>query len=149
VAARIFNTYRPLLSAAQLCGDDEFSEQVLSKLRQETLELKEAQSSEPDGLVLRAIVEFAFASGCAEFQNIKLSALAKSIWDNHRFSLLPRQIAPIARDLGFVTKPSHGVTVVVPTPVTLLKACDECEYTDEAIEELRREMLGSDGSPSV
>lgn len=31
-----------------------------------------------------------------------------------------------------------------PTPATLLKACDECEYTDEAIEELRREVLGSD-----
>lgn len=143
VAARIFNTYRPLLSAAKVCGDEDFAEQVLSKLRQETLELKEAQASEPDGLVLRAIVEFVFAPGSAWFQNIKLSALAKSIWDNHRFSLLPRQIAPIARDLGFVTKPSHGVTVVVPTPATLLKACDECEYTDEAVEELRAELLGS------
>ena len=145
VAARIFNTYRPLLSAAQVCGDEDFAEQVLSKLRQETLELKEAQASEPDGLVLGAIVELVFASGCAEFQNIKLSALAKSMWDNHRFALVPRQIAPIARDLGFVTKPSHGVTVVVPTPATLLKACDECEYTDDAIEELRLGMLGCDG----
>jgi hypothetical protein len=143
VAARIFNTYRPLLSAAKLCGDHEFAEQVLAKLLQETLGLKEAQSTEPDGLVLRGIVEFVFANGCAEFHNIKLSFLGKSIWENHRFSLLPRQIGPIARELGFETKTSHGATVVVPTPATLLKACDECEYTDEAVEELRREVLGS------
>jgi len=30
------------------------------------------------------------------------------------------------------------VTVVVPTPASLLRACDECEYTDEAIEELKK-----------
>jgi hypothetical protein len=49
VAARIFNTYRPLLGAAQVCGDEDFAEEIISKLRQETLELREAQSSEPDG----------------------------------------------------------------------------------------------------
>ncbi|MGA8736074.1 MAG: hypothetical protein WB558_19310 [Terriglobales bacterium] len=144
VAARIFNTYKPLLSTAKLCGDHGFEEQALTKLLQETLELKEAQSTEPDGLVLRAIVESVFASGCTDFGNIKFSVLSESIWRNHKFSLQPRQIGPIARDLGLETKPSHGVTVVVPTPATLLKACDECEYTDEAIEELRQEVLGSD-----
>jgi hypothetical protein len=143
VAARIFNTYRPLLSTAKLCGDQEFAEQVLTKLLKETLELKEAQSSEPDGLVLHAIVEVVFALGSAQFQNIKFSVLARLIWDNHRVPLQPRQIGPIARDLGFETKTSHGATVVVPTPATLLKACDECEYTDEAIEELRRDLLGT------
>jgi hypothetical protein len=144
VAARIFHTYKPLLSAATLCGDQGFEEQVLAKLLQETLELKEAQSTEPDGLVLRAIVESVFAGGYADFGNIKFSVLSESIWRNHKFSLQPRQIGPIARDLGLETKPSHGVTVIVPTPATLLKACDECEYTDDAIEELRREVLGSD-----
>ncbi|MGA8152748.1 MAG: hypothetical protein WB952_17490 [Terriglobales bacterium] len=149
VAARIFNTYRPLLSAAQVFGDQDFAEQVLSKLRQETLELKEAQSSEPDGLVLCAIVEVVFALGPAAFQNIKFSVLAKLVWENHRFSLQPRQIGHIARELGFETKTSHGATVVVPRPATLLRACDECEYTDEAIEELRRDLLKSDGNHST
>jgi len=147
VAARVFDTYQPLLSAARLCADDEFAEQLLTRLRQETLELKEAQSSEPDGLVLQAIVEAVFQHGTADFGNIKLSRLSQSIWDNHRFSLSPRQIGPIARELGFTTKASHGTTVVVPTPATLLRACDECEYTDEGIEEFRRTVLGSaDGS---
>jgi hypothetical protein len=147
VAARIFNTYKPVLSAAKLCGDYGFEEQMLAKLLQEMLELKEAQSTEPDGLVLRAIVESVFAGGYADFGNINFSVLSESIWRNHKFSLQPRQIGPIARDLGFETRTSHGVTVVVPTPATLLKACDECEYTDEAIEELRREMLGPNGAP--
>jgi hypothetical protein len=145
VAARIFNTYKPLLSTAKLCGDQSLPEQLLSKLLQETLELKEAQASEPDGLVLRAIVEAVFRLGSADFQYIKYSNLSESIWKNHRCSLQPRQIGPIARELGFTTKISHGATVVVPTPATLLKACDECEYADEALEELRRQVLGSEG----
>lgn len=146
VAARIFNTYRPILAAARLCGDDKFEAEVLGRLLQDTLELREAQSSEPDGLVLRAIVEAIFETGAPEFRNIKLSVLSESIWRNHMFSLQARQIAPIARELGFETKPSHGVTVVVPAPATLLKACGECEYSDEAIEELRRLMLKPDAA---
>lgn len=146
LAARIFHTYESLLGTAKLCGDQDFPEQVLPRLRQETLELVEAQSSEPDGLVLRAIVEAVFNTGHAEFKNIKFSVLARSIWENHRFSLQPRQIGPIARELGFETKTSHGATVVVPTPATLLRACNECEYVDDAIEGLRQELLGSDGA---
>ena len=145
IAGRVFDTYRPILSAARLCGDRAFEEHMLSKLLQETLELKEAQSSEPDGLVLQAIVELVFEREIPEFRNIKFSALSKCIWENHRFSLDPRQIGPIARDLGFTTKTSHGVTVVVPTPATLLRACEECDYTDEAIDELRRDALASEG----
>jgi hypothetical protein len=142
VAARIFNTYSPLLSVAQLCGDDDFAKEISRRLQQETLELKEAQGEEPDGLVLRAIVEAIFLHGKPEFAYIKFSALAESIYRNHKFTLQPRQIGPFARELGFETKPSHGVTVVVPTPATLLKACEECDYTDEGIEQLRREMVG-------
>ncbi len=141
VAARVFDTYAPLLSVAQLCGDDDFAKEVFRKLQQETLELKEAQAEEPDGLVLRAIVEAIFERGTAEFRYVKLRDIADSIRGNHNVLLQPRQIGPFARELGFGTKPSHGVTVVVPTPATLLKACDECEYTDEGIEQLRREML--------
>jgi hypothetical protein len=141
VAARVFNSYKPLLCVAKLCSDSDFEEQTLARLLQETLELKEAQSSEPDGLVLRAIVEVVFESGQPEFNNIKFSALSGLIWENHRLSVAPRQIGPIARELGFNTKTSHGATVVVPTPATLLKACQECEYSDEAIEEFRKDLL--------
>jgi len=149
VAGRIFNTYKSLLSTARLCGGEDFICQLHAQLLRETLELREAQSSEPDGLVLAAIVEVVFDSGDANFRNIKYSELSRSIWENHRFSLNPRQIGPIARDLGFETKPSHGLTVVAPTLATLLKACDECEYTDEAIEELRRMVLGETDAPDA
>jgi hypothetical protein len=140
VAGRVFNTYRALLSVAQFCGDFVFAEEVLPILLTQTAELKEAQESEPDGLVLRAIVAAVFASGVQLWQHIKYSDLSASIWNSHRFPLQPRQIGPLARELGFETKPSHGVYVVVPTPTTLLRACDDCEYTDEAIEELRRTL---------
>lgn len=141
VAGRIFDTYKLLISAAKMWRDPQFIDLLRSRLCQETLELREAQSLEPDGLVLRAIVEDVFALGPADFSNIKLSRLSESIWTNHRLPLSPRQIGPIARDLGFTTKTSHGLTVVVPTPAALLKACDECDYIDEAIEELRQSVL--------
>lgn len=142
IAGRIFNTYKPLLSAAKACGDEDFVEQMYRKiLVQQALELKEAQASEPDGLVLQAIVEVVCATPLEQFRNIKLSDLAEAIWRNHRVSLSPRQIGPIVRGLGFETKVSHGVSVAVPTAPTLLKACDEQEYTDEAVEELRRATL--------
>ncbi|MFZ0309141.1 MAG: hypothetical protein WAL89_13290 [Candidatus Sulfotelmatobacter sp.] len=142
VAARVFSSYMPLLGVAKLCGDSDFERQTLARLLQDTLELKEAQSSEPDGLVLRAIVEVVFSCGSPEFNNIKFSVLSELIWKNHRLPIAPRQIGPIARELGFSTKTSHGSTVVVPTPAALLKACQECEYSDEAVEQLRQDLLG-------
>jgi len=143
IAGRIFSTYKPLLSAAKACGDHDFVEQLCRRLLQEeTLELKEAQASEPDGLILQAIVESVFSVNLEpHFGNIKFSALTESIWNNHRVSLSPRQVGPIVRELGFETKISHGVAVVVPSPATLLKACDDSEYSDEAIEEFRRTVL--------
>ena len=142
VAARVFSSYAPLLGVAKLCGDSDFETETLARLLQATLELKEAQSSEPDGLVLRAIVEVVFGSGSPAFNNIKFSVLSELIWKNHRLTINPRQIGPIARELGFSTKTSHGSTVVVPTPAVLLRACQECEYSDEAIEGLRQDLLG-------
>jgi hypothetical protein len=152
VAGRVFDTYRLLLSAASMCGDPCFVEQMVSKLiHQESLALKEAQASEPDGLVLQAIVEKVL-SPCMgpqcmapQFDNIRFGELTELVWKNHRVSLSPRQVGPIVRELGFETKQSHGLYVVVPTAATLLRVCDECEYTDEAIEELRRATLGKAG----
>ena len=141
VAGRVFDTYRPLLSVARLCEDRAFEEELQSRLFEDTLELKEAQASEVDGLVLHAIIEHIWRFDYADFSNIKYSDLSKRIWENHRLSLSPRQIGPIAKELGFATKTSHGVTVVVPTLATLLEACEVCDYTDEGIEELRQEML--------
>jgi len=141
VAARIFHAYRLLLSMAKLCGDEGFPEVIRDRLLLETAELKEAQSAEPDGLVLRAILDAAHAGSYAY---IRIGSLSESIFRNHRVPLQPRQIAGIARQLGFTTKNSHGVTVVAPTPATLLAACEECGYEeDEAIAELRKQVLGT------
>jgi hypothetical protein len=142
VAARIFNTYRPLIAAARFCGDKGFLELIQERLLLETAELKAAQSAEPDGLVLRAILDCVGDS--PSFANVKISALSDSIFRNNKVTLQPRQIAGLARQLGFKTKESHGVTVVVPTPTTLLAACDECGYEDdEVIAELKTQVMGT------
>jgi hypothetical protein len=149
VAARVFNTYRPLLAAAILCGDHDFVSRMCDRLLLETEELKEAQSSEPDELVLRAVVEVVLAADTPNCRNIKLSEVSDLIWRNHRVSLLPRQIGPLARQLGFITKASHGVTVVAPTIDDLLKACNQCRYSDDAIEELKKARNLNRESPEV
>jgi len=141
VAARVFNTYRLLLGVARLCGDHDFLPQVHSDLLLETAELNEAQSAEPDGLVARGIVELVFTNGRANFRNIRFSDLADAIWRSTQLQLRPQQVGRMARELGFDTKTSHGVTVVVPTPAALIKACDECGYKDEVIEGLRKQLL--------
>ena len=143
VAARIFHTYRLLLSVAKLCGDEGFPELIRDRLLLETAELKDAQSAEPDGLVLRAILDLVDAT--RGYGYIKVSALVESILRNHKVPFLPRQVAGMARQLGFTTKNSHGVTVVVPTPASLLAACEECGYeNDEAVAELRQQVLGTE-----
>ena len=144
VAPRIFNTYKPILVTARLCGDEHSSVLILDRLLKETAELKEAQSEEPDGLVLRAILGAVGSS--PSFEYIRVRVLKDSIFQNHAVVLQSRQIAGMARQLGFETKLSHGVTVIVPTPATLLAACQECGYeNDEAITELKRRFPGSGG----
>lgn len=57
VAGRIFNTYKPLIAAARFCRYQRFERLIETILTRQTLELKEAQASEPDALVVQAIVE--------------------------------------------------------------------------------------------
>ena len=84
-------------------------------------------------------------------RNIKVSDVAQAVWNNERESLRPQQVASFLRDLGFKTKPSHGVTVVVPNAVALVKACGECGYEDDSIAALRVQLLagreGRGGGP--
>ena len=108
-------------------------------------ELKEAQASEPDGLVLRAIIRHIFGQDTVSdsdapvpvFSNVKLSDLHKSLWETDREDLKPRQVGKSARDLGFTVGPSHGQSVVFLNPADLLKACESASYSDAEIDKLR------------
>lgn len=153
IPARIQATYGPLLSLAELIDDNRFIDQVGAELAAAAAELREAQASEPDGLVLRAIL-FHIYSEPNPFNpedptaprsepcwaNIKIGVLKKYLWDEHRLGFEQRQIAGMARELGFTTKVSHGVTVITPTAATLLTACQSCEYEDEDIQALRAQV---------
>ena len=140
-AGRILASYTPVLALAEWCGDTEFLEQVVSWLQSKTKQLVEDQATEPDGLVLRALVERLSASGGSlVFHNVKLKDLRASIFANFAVDLQPRQIAGLARELGFQTKDSHGITVVVPTPKLLVAACERVGYEDEEIAKLRKHL---------
>ena len=144
VAPRIFDTYRPLFIIAKFCGDEGFAQLMLESLLLNTAQLKETESVEPDGLVLRAIISLVGSPPC--FAHIKFRDIARWIWDNHRQTIQPKQIGALAREeLGLTTTESHGMTVVVPKPSSLLKACHECGYEDsETITELKQHILGSE-----
>ena len=156
VAPRIFDTYKPILAVAQICEDVEFMRQIEERLKLETLQLKQDQSFEPDALVLRAYIgcltvdALGIGKGKLDFRhNVKVGDIADAVWKNEKESITPRQAASTLRDLGFKTKESHGVTVVQPDPVVLVRACDECNYEDDSILTLRKELLsggtGRDG----
>jgi hypothetical protein len=164
VAARTKNTYNALLALADELGDAQIIKDITADLLQATAELKEAQGSEPDGLILRAILFHVFTEpnvsnpdasttvdlAQPDWSYIRIGTLKEYIWKEHRMAFDQRQIAQMARELGFTTNVSHGVTVVAPTPATLVRACDACEYEDEAVKVLRESLaqtINSDAPP--
>jgi hypothetical protein len=144
VAGRIFDTHKLLLATAQLCEDKVFLDLVTERLRQETAQLKEAQAGEPAGMVLQALIECLSVGGKIAFHNVRIRDLRASLWNNQHVEMSPHQVAVMARQMGFETKHSHGVTVVVATPRALIAACEDLGYEDEAITALREKLLGKD-----
>lgn len=141
VAGRIFATHKLLFAVAQVGEDETFRQQLQERVLSETDQLKETQSVEPVGLVVRALIDcLSGPGGKPDFHHVRIRDLRASIWDNYRIELQPRQIGAIARQVGFETKNSHGFRVVAPTPATLLQACEEVGYEDEAIATLRAQM---------
>lgn len=140
-AGRILASFGPILALAEMCGDEVFLAEMDARLATKTEQLKEDQSIEPDGLVVRALVERLSTSGGGfVFHNVKMKDLKGSIFAHFGADLLPRQIAALARELGFETKESHGFTVVVPTTQSLVAACKRVGYEDEEIAKLRKHL---------
>src|SRR5205807_2145594 len=81
-------------------------------------------------------------SGGLSYGYIRVKDLRASISSNYNVELQPRQIAGLARELGFQTKENRGYTVIVPTAAALVSACDQVGYDDEAVAALR-DRLGS------
>jgi len=144
IAGSVFDTQKLLLATAQMCGDKLFLDSVAERLRLETVQLKEAQSVEPTGMVLQALIECLSTGGKLMFRNIKIRDLRTSLWNNQHLEMQPHPVAVMARQMGFETKHSHGVTVVVATPSSLIAACEDLGYEDEAIAALREKLLGKD-----
>ncbi len=142
---RITNTWRPVLAVANLLGDQIFIDNIVAlHAASAAAELKEAQASEPDGLVLRAIIRHIFGQDTVSDSDAPVPVLTSSYPTciNHcgkriGEDLKPRQVGKIARDLGFTVGPSHGQSVVFLNPADLLKACESASYSDAEIDKLR------------
>jgi hypothetical protein len=136
VTSGIFDTYYPLLAVAQLVGDNDFQEQIFVEMFARTERLKADQQEEPEGLVLKALIEIVLGREGEEgkgFGNVRCSDVRNRIWDNWRIGYAPRQVAGLGRDLGFETCESHGMTVIVVTPDKLLHVCTEFGSSDRAV----------------
>jgi hypothetical protein len=142
IEGRVLDTFRPILSVACMCEDWRFWEQLVERMELETVQIKDAQSTEPVAIVLRALIEKLGEEGRFNFhKTIKIRELAELVWSNHRIPLKPQQVAKTLREIGLETRISHGVTVVVPTPATLIAACNECGYEEDSIVTLRRNLV--------
>jgi hypothetical protein len=125
-----------------LVGDTTFREEIAAEMLGRTARLKEDQADDPDGLVLQALVGIVLGEGGEQrFGNVKCSDICKALWGNWRYQISPRQVAGLARDLGFDTRISHGMTVIVVTPGTLLRVCGEWGYEDEAVDSYQKEFF--------
>ena len=142
VLDRIFDTYRPILTYAAICGDDDFCSDIQEQLEIDTAALRESHSLEPDGLMVRAMIAL---SGEQESCNtVKVGAIIKWVWEIYRQQLGHREVATMARMMGFKTKESGGVTVILKAPAALLKACTRCGYSGEDVDNLKHRVMGSD-----
>ena len=140
-AGRILDSYAPILAVAEMCGDEEFLNGMESLLATSTEQLKEDQSVEPSGPVVRALVERLSTNGNGfVFRYVSLKDLKASIFAHSAIDLMPQQIAQLARELGFKTTESHGFTVVIPTAQVLVAACERVGYEDEEIAKLREQI---------
>ena len=139
-AGRILASFTPILAVAEWCDDNEFLKQLVDWLITKSKQLVEDQATEPDGLVVRGIIDCLSTSSGLVFHNLKLKDVRTSIFHNSGVDLQHRQIAAHARELGFHTKNSHGNIVIVPKPQTLLAACQTTMYEDEQITELGKSL---------
>ena len=142
IAPRIFNSYTPVIQASKTLGDDEFLSLLTERLEEETAELKRDQSLEPDGIILRAVLD-AVSTANPTYGNIKLSTVVDWAFRNHNVRFAHRQVAGLARSIGLTVKEIHGSAVIVPNAVTLSRACREIGYVDESeVVELKKQIPG-------
>jgi hypothetical protein len=139
ILGRIFRTYKPLVTIAELCGGDDFCRAIMERLERDTAQLEEDQSTEPAGLAIAALIEeISTPEGCFKFRSVRIREIANKIENEHGRTFTSHQVAKLLRELGLAIKKSNGFTVVTPNRDMLLKACEEAGYEgDEAIARLQ------------
>jgi hypothetical protein len=147
IAGRVWNTHGPVITLARMLGDSEFEKELISKMKGESMTLKEAQATaELDGIAVRALIEITFKTDTLKTgDGIALKDIRDAVFKNCGVTVKPEQLGAIFDDLGVHKKKSHGVTKIYPTAATLVKACSELSIEDEWIEELRKGLESGAG----
>jgi hypothetical protein len=140
-AARVQASALPLLGVASLLGDNDFPSQLQKEAEQAMEALRQGQMDEPDILILAAVLakltdESQQLQAIEAWSPISISSLRDWLWANHHLTLAPRQIALELRELGLEVRISHGYSKLFPQPQTLLAACEQAGYADDALGQL-------------
>lgn len=142
IAPRIFNSYAPVIAASRVLCDNKFYDTLVERLAEETTELKQAQSLEPDGIVLRAVLDIVNSAN-PSYGNIRLSSVVDWASRNHNTRFAHRQVAGLARSIGLTVREIHGSAVIVPSVSDLVRACREVGYADEGeLKEMHKKIPG-------
>jgi hypothetical protein len=142
-AGRIQAGDLPLLGIAKLLGDNDFPEQLQREAELAMEALRQGQQDEPDVLILAAVLakltdESQQLQTVETWGSISISSLRDWLWSNHHLALAPRQIALELRELGLEVRISHGYSKLFPQPQSLLLACEQAGYEDDALAQLQR-----------
>lgn len=142
IAARIFDTWRPLLIVAQLAGDKKWLPFAFEQMNTQSESLKDGQSYENSGLVLQALLSALAVPTKTDPKEYKLDfskrisvnsdivALIKK--DYNRF-IQPGHAARILREFGFSVRRTGGSNHMYADFATLVKACRTSGLEDDLL----------------
>lgn len=142
IAARVADSYRPLIALATIAEDIDFLDSLWERLREATNSLKDGQSYEAGPIVLQALIFALTRNDNLIIRNVKLEGeLLRIIQYDFGRNLNSRQVAKILRGYGFQLRRIGGPYSVIPDIKTLAKVCKVVGIEDELVERAAQGVL--------
>jgi hypothetical protein len=143
VAARVFNTHRPVLQVAAMLENSDLDDHLIRELHAETSKLNAVQGDDPESLVLNAITQRVFQTDAPDWNPIEVSYLCRTLREERSLEITSYRLGSYAKELGFQVRKSGGRSRIFPKCNDLLRAADRAAFTDdEQINRLREQMKG-------
>ena len=137
IAQRISNTYNPVIALAQHLHDTGFLEKLWERLGVATANLRSDQQDEVSPIVLSAYISSIVKNGILQLNTkIRLEGdLVKTAQTTFGLEgISARKISSIMRSYGFEVKKYGGPKVIIPSIITLHRACLDAGISDEIVE---------------